>query len=446
VYWILSPGVSEREAAQDFIMSCSSDDKLIKSNRKKIVTKKARVLNMEERVEMRSWSWFLAVWGKRPEDAVVGNSGSQKSLKLKAAEPVETTTTNVKLKIKVNNNNGSARKENEMDVDEETGSSSEEENDDNDGGHRGAGSQSDAGDDEERNDDDHHSRASSSSSSDEEDEEEEDKDREGWWGFYEPLEILKLAEWISMKAGLDDENKESNAPAATTVPLSVSSNSIHPQPQHKFQDALQQQRSRASSSTITLNGGTPSLANSSSSPHLNGISVGGTYVDQHHLSTTANGGAKKSSRDTSVTTVVDSYTQPSSLIPTRGGGGDERVRLKILVEELRAFAVLLDWRCREDKYEGVLKDLEAAAGGAHNSGSSVVGSRSGSIVDGGTAGKGKAKAKEMDVEEVKDEEKDDYDHHEKSDSGDESGSGSGSEDGPSESGWNSPEDEDVSMA
>ncbi|EKM74655.1 hypothetical protein AGABI1DRAFT_80849 [Agaricus bisporus var. burnettii JB137-S8] len=265
VYWILSPGVSEREAAQDFIMSCSSDDKLIKSNRKKIVMKKARVLNMEERIEMRSWSWFLAVWGKRPEDAAVGSGGQ-------------------------------------------------------------------------------------------EEEEEEDKDREGWWGFYEPLEILKLSEWISMKAGLDDENKDSNISATTTVPLSASLHSLHPHPQQKLQE------------------------------------------------------------------------------------------LKNLVEELRAFAVLLEWRCREDKYEGVLKDLEAAAGGAHNLGSSVVGSGSGSSVGGGEKGKAKAREEEMEVDEEKEEEEEEDNERERSESGDESESGSGSESsGPSENNWNS-QDEDVSMA
>jgi hypothetical protein len=40
---------------------------------------------------------------------------------------------------------------------------------------------------------------------DESENESEDETVEQWWGFWEPGEISKVAEWISIKAGLDDD-------------------------------------------------------------------------------------------------------------------------------------------------------------------------------------------------------------------------------------------------
>jgi hypothetical protein len=69
-YWILSPGVSEREAASDVISFCLKHDKFFKSKSGKRKFPKAKTLSgEEERREMRSWSWFVAVWGRKPEDA-----------------------------------------------------------------------------------------------------------------------------------------------------------------------------------------------------------------------------------------------------------------------------------------------------------------------------------------------------------------------------------------
>jgi len=68
VYWILSPGVSERDAATDFILSCSREIKGKPAKSRKLP--KSKVLaTEEERREMRSWSWFVAVWGRKPKDA-----------------------------------------------------------------------------------------------------------------------------------------------------------------------------------------------------------------------------------------------------------------------------------------------------------------------------------------------------------------------------------------
>ena len=59
VYYALSPGAAEREAAFEYVEVASSD-KAMK------LKKKGRVLSLDDRSEMRDWSWFIAVWGTRP--------------------------------------------------------------------------------------------------------------------------------------------------------------------------------------------------------------------------------------------------------------------------------------------------------------------------------------------------------------------------------------------
>jgi len=59
VYYVLSPGVAEREAAFEYLQIASSD-KMVK------LKKRGRVLAPEERKEKKEWSWFVAVWGTRP--------------------------------------------------------------------------------------------------------------------------------------------------------------------------------------------------------------------------------------------------------------------------------------------------------------------------------------------------------------------------------------------
>ena len=59
IYYALSPGVAEREAAFEYLQIASSD-KMVK------LKKRERVLAPEERKENKEWSWFVAVWGTRP--------------------------------------------------------------------------------------------------------------------------------------------------------------------------------------------------------------------------------------------------------------------------------------------------------------------------------------------------------------------------------------------
>jgi hypothetical protein len=62
IFYALSPGVVERKAALDFI---ASETQPKSRNYRK---KKERVWGGEERSEMKGWSWFVGVWGKKPSN------------------------------------------------------------------------------------------------------------------------------------------------------------------------------------------------------------------------------------------------------------------------------------------------------------------------------------------------------------------------------------------
>ena len=108
-YYALSPSVSEREAAFEYLELASSKNPTKPK-------KKGRFLSFEERRELRDWSWFIAVWGKRPP-----------------MSPGE----------KMNIDSG--------------------------------------------------------------EEPQADPEAEKWWAFWEPEEIVKVADWISIKSGLDEK-------------------------------------------------------------------------------------------------------------------------------------------------------------------------------------------------------------------------------------------------
>ena len=59
VYYALSPGIGESDAAVQLI---NGKDTRVKIGRRRVFTE-------ENRQEMQRWSWFIAVWGKKPEDA-----------------------------------------------------------------------------------------------------------------------------------------------------------------------------------------------------------------------------------------------------------------------------------------------------------------------------------------------------------------------------------------
>lgn len=61
IYWALTPGVNEREDALDLLQSYSQG-----RTHKSRSRRKPLVPSEEERRALRKWSWFVAVWGKKP--------------------------------------------------------------------------------------------------------------------------------------------------------------------------------------------------------------------------------------------------------------------------------------------------------------------------------------------------------------------------------------------
>ncbi|KAF7793905.1 hypothetical protein EIP86_005027 [Pleurotus ostreatoroseus] len=108
IYYALNPGAGELEAAQQLVRG--HDGRVRIGRRRGPWTE-------DDRRELQKWSWFVAVWGKKPEDAKLAKH-------------------------------------------------------------------------------------------DEDEDEHEFDYEETWWGFWQPNEILTLAEWISRKADLDEEPLE----------------------------------------------------------------------------------------------------------------------------------------------------------------------------------------------------------------------------------------------
>ncbi|KAJ3984732.1 hypothetical protein F5890DRAFT_1410961 [Lentinula detonsa] len=65
VYWALTPGVSDREYALDYIVSRLPNAR--KSKRPRNRKQRHRKDNVDSQT-LREWSWFLAVWGKKPHE------------------------------------------------------------------------------------------------------------------------------------------------------------------------------------------------------------------------------------------------------------------------------------------------------------------------------------------------------------------------------------------
>lgn len=64
VYWALTPGMNEREDALDLLQSYSQG-----RSHKSRSRRKPLVPSEEDRSAFRKWSWFVAVWGKKPPAA-----------------------------------------------------------------------------------------------------------------------------------------------------------------------------------------------------------------------------------------------------------------------------------------------------------------------------------------------------------------------------------------
>jgi hypothetical protein len=64
VYYALTPGHAEREAAYEFTDLLAGD---LPNNAR--LKKKGRALKPEEREDLVDWSWMILVWGKKPPSA-----------------------------------------------------------------------------------------------------------------------------------------------------------------------------------------------------------------------------------------------------------------------------------------------------------------------------------------------------------------------------------------
>jgi hypothetical protein len=64
-YWALSPGTTERELALDYLEEKAAE---AKKGLKKMKPKNGRrgAIDEDGRRALRRWSWFVAVWGRRP--------------------------------------------------------------------------------------------------------------------------------------------------------------------------------------------------------------------------------------------------------------------------------------------------------------------------------------------------------------------------------------------
>ena len=125
-YYALSPGVAEREVGFEYLEVVSAD-------KPRKLKKKGRTLAAEDRSEMKEWSWFVGVWGKKPP--CEGRSNTQLA-------------------------NDDIISSNEEDGEEEV---------------------------------------------------------EKWWGFWEPEEIVKVADWIYIKSKLEDQEMEVGEPENGTL-------------------------------------------------------------------------------------------------------------------------------------------------------------------------------------------------------------------------------------
>lgn len=68
VFWALSPGIAERNAALDFITAVTSDSSgTERRNKKSRRATRRQTAGGEERDAVKQWSYLVAIWGKKPD-------------------------------------------------------------------------------------------------------------------------------------------------------------------------------------------------------------------------------------------------------------------------------------------------------------------------------------------------------------------------------------------
>jgi len=70
VYYALTPSGSEREAGFEFLEAASQE-------KPSKLRKRCRILAHDVRSEVREWSWLIAVWGKRPGNAIADEESDE---------------------------------------------------------------------------------------------------------------------------------------------------------------------------------------------------------------------------------------------------------------------------------------------------------------------------------------------------------------------------------
>jgi hypothetical protein len=73
VYWVLSPGMAERESAEDLLRAVvdkgANRRPMRGQNASPLAFRRLAAPTEAERTRLTRWSWFVAVWGTRPDDA-----------------------------------------------------------------------------------------------------------------------------------------------------------------------------------------------------------------------------------------------------------------------------------------------------------------------------------------------------------------------------------------
>ncbi|KAM5540200.1 hypothetical protein V8D89_006019 [Ganoderma adspersum] len=268
VYFAVTPGVVEREAAVELLEGGKGG---VKFGRRKGVVERG------ERERMRYWSWFVAVWGKKPEGALVTKSGGAKAV--------------------VDN-----EEKKEGDSGEKEGDSGEKERE----------SWEKAAEEGEKADQEDHRK---------------DEDTEQWWGFWEPEEVGKLAEWLAMRHGINLETK--------LVPKSSEDATILGVEERQEGNKASKPRGR------------PSIASSAASSMRASFNVSDSEGESED-DRDQDEGDENVDADGDVLMRVDAHGEP---VPTKRD-------LRKLARGLKEYSEMLAWRIKRASKDGQEKDTE----------------------------------------------------------------------------------------
>ena len=278
VYFAVTPGVVEREAAVEMLEGGRGG---VRFGRRKGVVERG------ERERMRFWSWFVAVWGKKPEGALVAQS--------RGAGAEEAA-------------DGGEKKEGES---AEEVASKEEKKD-------GESVEKVAVEGQKKPDGGAHLA---------------DEDTAQWWGFWEPEEVAKLAEWLAMRHGINLETK--------LVPKGSEDTTILAAEKGQEGDVNKPRKPR----------GRPSNASSAASSVHASFNNADDDEDDSDDERERDGGDEDVDAEGDVLMRVDAHGEP---VPTKRD-------LRKLARGLKEYSEMLAWRIKRASKDGQAKDTENKA-------------------------------------------------------------------------------------